>query len=308
VPVGNPVRTVPGTEPPSYGLAVRTPTPQAGQLPVPQPTIQYTERPEPPRLAPTPVGSRFVPGSESGIGALPAPVFTLPPAPVGVPTLTPPPVPKPIVVAPPMIPVLPDPPASVAVKEPGPVAPPALPKPEPVAALPPLPSVLPPLPAPVPSVEPVKAPVPVTEPKPMNVVPAPLPTSVTTNPPREELRWQQSAEPATPAPGTWAPAPGAAPLPTMPSEAAPGGHTGRAPVAPVARGQMGDKAPDPVTTLIKQVCQGRADGVEVRWAGTKKLSVCFEIRTAAAAQKLVNDISRRPELTAYQIDFCALVK
>ena len=46
----------------------------------------------------------------------------------------------------------------------------------------------------------------------------------------------------------------------------------------------------------------------MRWTGTKKLSVCFEIRTAAEAQKLVTDISRRPELTAYQIDFCVLVK
>jgi hypothetical protein len=76
----------------------------------------------------------------------------------------------------------------------------------------------------------------------------------------------------------------------------------------VARGQLNDSAPDPVTELIKKVCQGRAEGVEVRWTGAKKLSVCFEIRTAAAAQKLVADISRRPELTAYQIDFCVLVK
>jgi hypothetical protein len=51
-----------------------------------------------------------------------------------------------------------------------------------------------------------------------------------------------------------------------------------------------------------------ADGVDVRWAGTKKLMVCFEVRTAAEAQKLVTDISKRPELAPYQIDFCAVVK
>jgi hypothetical protein len=76
----------------------------------------------------------------------------------------------------------------------------------------------------------------------------------------------------------------------------------------VARGQMNDRTPDPIATLIQQMCQGRAAGVEVRWTGTKKLQVCFEIRTATEAQKLVADISKRPELTAYQIDFCVLVK
>ena len=84
---------------------------------------------------------------------------------------------------------------------------------------------------------------------------------------------------------------------------------GSAHVRPVvARGQMADTRPDPVATLVKQLCQGRADGVEVRWTGTKKLQVCFETRTAAEAQKLVGDISKRPELAAYQIDFCVLVK
>lgn len=277
VPVSNPARIAPGTEPPSYGLAARAPTAPQPVLPVaslPQPTIQYTERPEAPRFAP-PAEAKFMPGS--GVGVAPAPLFNPPAAPVGVPALTPPP--RPVAIAPPVIPA-------------------------PVAVLPPLPPV-----TPVPSVEPVKTPVLVTESKPLNVVPSPLPTSVTANPPRDELRWQQSAEPAAPAPGTWAPAPGTAPLPTMQPEAAPAGQTGGAPVTPtVARGQMNDKTPDPVGTLVKQVCQGRADGVEVRWTGTKKLSVCFEVRTAAEAQKLVTDISRRPELTAYQIDFCVLVK
>jgi hypothetical protein len=131
---------------------------------------------------------------------------------------------------------------------------------------------------------------------------------VTTNPPREELNWQKSKAPATPAPGTWAPAVDANPLPTMPAAPATG-PVGRAPTSSVvARGQIGEQKPDPISTLIKQICQGRAEGVEVRWTGSKKISVCFEVRTAAEAKRLVDDISRRPELTAYQIDFCVFVK
>jgi hypothetical protein len=72
---------------------------------------------------------------------------------------------------------------------------------------------------------------------------------------------------------------------------------------------MADNTPDdPVTALIKQLCKGRAEGVEVRWTGTRKLSVCFEIRTSAAAQRLVAEISGRPELRPYQIDYCVLVR
>jgi len=40
----------------------------------------------------------------------------------------------------------------------------------------------------------------------------------------------------------------------------------------------------------------------------KKLTVCFDCPTAARAQKLVADISARPELAPYQIDFRVLVK
>ena len=351
VPVGNTTaRTVVGTEPPSYGLAARTP-PAQQQAPAPtqqsvsqqQPT-RAVERQEPPRFNPG-TGSKFMPGPDSTAGATQTPAFN--PAPVGVPTLTPPPVTKPVATATVPTPTLPPPPSSVvAVKEPGPSnlpplpelpkpellkvtkdpepAPPS-PKPDQAAASPP--AVLPPLPIPLiaaaPPVEPARVPVPVMETRPVIETPpanvplptavtnnplvetrpanVPLPTAVTNNPPHEELRWQQSAEPVTPAPGTWAPAPGATPLPTVP--ATPSGAP-----APVARGQVGDQQPDPITTLIKQVCQGRAEGVEVRWTGTKKLSVCFEVHTRAEAQKLVNDISRRPELVSYQIDFCVLVR
>jgi hypothetical protein len=140
------------------------------------------------------------------------------------------------------------------------------------------------------------------------VVPAPLPSSVRDNPPREEHNWQRNTDPTSPPPGSWAPAPGATPLPTT-EIPAPSWQSGRATAAPVvARGQLNDNAPDRVATLIKQVCNGRAEAIEVRWTGAKKLSVCFEIRTPGAAQKLVADISKRPELAAYQIDFCVLVK
>ena len=51
-----------------------------------------------------------------------------------------------------------------------------------------------------------------------------------------------------------------------------------------------------------------AEGLDVRWTGSKKLTVCFECRTAPEGQRLVKDISARPELAPYQIDFCVLVK
>jgi hypothetical protein len=92
---------------------------------------------------------------------------------------------------------------------------------------------------------------------------------------------------------------------------APGGNKPQstaAPGTPVARGQAPDTKTDPVATLVRRLCEGRAGGVDVRWTGTKKLTVCFECRTNADAQKLVKDISARPELAPYQIDFCVLVK
>jgi hypothetical protein len=301
VPVGNPGQTPSGTEPPTYGLS-RSPTAPQPVVPIatpPQPAIQYTERPEGSKfgLMPEP---KLVPGGTGA--ALPPPSFGPPPVPPApsVPTLTPPPLPKPAAVAPPVVP----PPAPVAVKPPAPVLPPAptVPKPDQGAMLPALPPV-PPLPAisAVPPVPPVPVPLPVAEATPPAGIPGPLPTSVTTTPPKEESNWQPANESAPPPPGTWAPSQGMAPET--------GGRTGRAPSAPVvARGQMNDKTPDPIATLIQQMCQGRATGVEVRFTGTKKLQVCFEVRGANAAQQLVGEISKRPELTAYQIDFCVLVK
>ncbi len=275
VPVSNPSRVVPGTEPPTYGTARTQPMPQP-VVPVSTPPVfQY----DTPRYSPPPAtGSKFMPG--------PAPTTT-----VSVPTITAPPVTKPVVTAP----VVPPP----SMTPPPVVTAPTIPKVQPVTALPELPPV-PPLPAlpVVPSV------VPSVEPKPLETAPPVLPPSVTEVPAQDEPKWAPTEKPVV-QPGTWAPAPDARPLPTM----TPGEPTSRAPGTPiVARAQGNDATPDPLAALIKQVCQGRADGVEVRYTGTKKLQVCFEIRGATEAQKLVGDISKRPELTTYQIDFCVFVK
>jgi hypothetical protein len=322
VPISNPSPAPPGTDPPTYGLS-RSPAAQQPVVPV---SAQPQQQPPPPYFGPDPAsfntagGSKFMPA--------PAPAF-LPPAakPVSVPTIATPPVapPAPPVAQPappPPAPLIPPPDLSAPVLStpPAPLAP-VVPKTETAAVLPPpastppvtgvsaLPTVAPTKPIVVPPApEPVRATLPAAPPKPAAVAPAQLPPSVTENPPREEPRWQPNTEPAAPAPGTWVPSPGMAPLPTTPP-ASPSWQTGRAEAgAVVARGQLNDETPDPVVRVVKQVCQGRADGVEVRWTGAKKLSVCFEIRTGEEARKLVTDISRRPELTAYQIDFCVLVK
>jgi len=181
-----------------------------------------------------------------------------------------------------------------------PISPPA---PAPVATT--LPAV-----PPTPAFEPMQPLAPALPPKPVPVgSPSPLPTSVTEPPQFEETQWQAPNQPTQVAPGTWGPAGGTpSPEPAPPADPPPN-WSGRAPVRPiVARGQVSDNNSDPIAALIRQMCQGRATGVEVRKASQKKLIVCFEIRGAAEAQKLVAEISKRPELTAYQIDFCVVVK
>lgn len=336
VPVTAGARSPAGTEPPTYGLAARTPAPAPV---VPASAPPFVERPEPSKFpAPEPRGT-----PAPTLGALPPPSFS-PPA-VPVPALTPPPIPSKSAAISPTLPPPTMPPAPVT------VLPPALPKPElppptvpavsataapapvtasktePVAALPPpdmalpplvpsvmpdavVPSVAPAIPVSVQPSAPTKAAVPATlpvEPKPIAHTPSPLPTSVTADPPRDEAKWKQSGESA-PRPGTWAPATAPAPLPTMAVEP-PGGWQSGATARPiVARGQLNDGPADPIDALIKQMCQGRATDVEIRHTGTKKIQVCFEARTADDAKKLVSDISKRPELTPYQVDFCVLVK
>jgi hypothetical protein len=148
-------------------------------------------------------------------------------------------------------------------------------------------------PAAPPATNPVAVPLPA-----LPTGPSPLPVSVTDDP-----RWG----PANNRPGSneWAPTGGPTPVPQPVQPQSRAKEPGR---EPTARGQVGETQPDPVAALIRKLCDGRGNGVDVRWTGTKKLTVCFECRSDADAQRLVKEISARPELTSYQIDFCVLVK
>jgi hypothetical protein len=234
--------------------------------------------PAPMRYDPPPVGSKFAPPPEPiqqspNVGSA-APKLPTPTTPVGVPTMTP--LPPPVSVLPPAVPI------NQAAQE-LPVKPVVTPPP----ALQPIPTMK------------VAAP----------AAPAALPASVN----KDDVRWQTSPDgPTGPArePGTWGPAAGRkAPLP---ADANPNWEPGATNTSrlPVARGQAPETSPpaDPAATLIHAVCRGRAAGVEVRWASNVKLAVCFEAKTEAEASKLVKDISARPELKPYQIDFCVFVK
>ncbi len=349
VSAGSPVRTPPGTDPPTY-VQARGPGVAQGVIPVageppPPPAYQQPQQVsapyDPPEMRPGPTGSKFVPAPTPAFnppapapapafipptlpGPTPTPAF-LPPsapasAPVNVPTMAAPPSPKAAPAPPAFIPP-PDFPNPATARPPSP-QPPTDAEPAPVSVTaPPVPQLVPaPVVAPTKPIAPVTNTEPPTSAPPGPVAsfegaPSPLPISVTDKPlpapdkpapaperRAEEPQWRPHTEPATHAPGTWAPAPAADPA----SQSWRSGTSAAAPV--VARGQMSDPAPDPITALIKLVCKDRAEGVEVRWTGAKKLSVCFEIRTPAAAKKLVEDLCKRPELKAYQIDFCVLVK
>ena len=65
---------------------------------------------------------------------------------------------------------------------------------------------------------------------------------------------------------------------------------------------------DPTSDLIAGVCQNRARGLDIRWTGSRKLSVCFEAWGEPTARQVVNDICYRGELAPLEIDFCVLVK
>jgi hypothetical protein len=243
-------------------------------------------RPQPePKFQPAPA-SAFVP-PPAFVPPSPAPILvpTLPPPPVNVPTVAQPPVPKPVTVAPPALPV---------------------PKPDATEVPPPaslVPSVEPTTPIVVPAARETVV-VPDAQPEQPPTGPRPLPTTATV---RDETNWNRAADPAPPQPGTWLPASGPAPLPVR-APGAPMWQPGTTNPPPVVRGQINEARADPIAELVKQLCDGRAEGVEVRYVGTKKLVVCFEVRGKPSAEKLVADISARPELTAYQIDFCVVVK
>jgi hypothetical protein len=124
----------------------------------------------------------------------------------------------------------------------------------------------------------------------------------------EKSSWQPKSNPNTSE--EWGPAAG---QPTSHAVPEPGnrprsGHVAVISGRTIARGQIDDPRPDSAMTLIRKLCHGRATGVDVRWAGGEKVRVTFDCRTAAAAQRLVSEISSRPELAPLQIEFSVLVK
>ncbi|MCS6866675.1 MAG: hypothetical protein NZS48_16605 [Gemmata sp.] len=338
VPVTSSGQPWPGIDPPSYGTARSvgslppSPLPRTQTYSIQQ-FMETATTIEPPRK-PAAEESKFAPNIT--IPAAPPAAPTPPPARIPVPTITPV---SPTTSATTAVQPLPVPtdagrapritPNSLA----SPIVPSPWPEPKTNTNPPPASGVA------VPPPEPNK-------PTSSSAGPQPLPTSLTTNPAPMELDWRPAAERSVP--GQWVPAPGVQPLPTqtLPSPTLPAqepaptrptqepavrpvlpptptplptqpvqplGNEAPTPwkassTSPVARGQVNDPQPDPIVALIQQLCLGRARSVEVRWMGTKKLSVCFEAPTAVEAKRLVDTISQQRELTPYHIDFCIVVK
>ncbi|MFO0804621.1 MAG: hypothetical protein U0791_16045 [Gemmataceae bacterium] len=138
--------------------------------------------------------------------------------------------------------------------------------------------------------------------------PLPTPVGVPAMPPVSPVKMTKPASPE-PLPPTLR-NDASMPVPVLPPPnlfSEPGANLIRNEIA--ARAQMPDgKQPDATASLIQGLCKGRADGVDVRWNSSRKLTVCFEVRTAPDATKLVKDISARPELAPFAIDFCVVVK
>jgi hypothetical protein len=317
VPVMNPPRSPAGAEPPSYAAlpttrspgpsvvnpsmpVVTTPpivTPQPANPAPPAPAVAHAAGPglkleptpptatEPPKAG-SPTGPavpplNFLPTSPTAPISAPASAESPavpPPMPVGTPTISQPPGLGPIA------PVMPPPVTPTSPTDPVGAAPTGL-----------VPSINPM------SAEPLAPPTPAMVPVPGTPVGPLLPRPATPG----DVRWQPTGETPPPPEGTWTPAIPAGNSRLNGAPARPEGGT-----SPVARGQIGDAAaqPDPVGDLIRGVCKGRASGVEVRWTGSRRLTVCFEAATQAEATRLVNDLSARPELNPLQIDFCVLVK
>ena len=63
-----------------------------------------------------------------------------------------------------------------------------------------------------------------------------------------------------------------------------------------------------MSPVVQAVCRGRATGIDVRHTGPRQVTVCFEVRTPTDASALVRDLSARPELARYEINYCVLVK
>jgi len=345
--VVNPLHAAPGNEPPTYAAApmpvrpmpiVRNPAPRpavAADPPAHPPLPDYLlSEDATPRQRPVHTGS--LPPPQLSKMELPPPQM-LPPPRMEEPTRTAlPPLPEPVGVPQlpqpihhetmgkgpnaPALPPLPEPiGASAGPQAPEmPAAPTAPVKHEsagPVAPLPPDGILMPPekphsVKEPAPIAKPASVPDPMKPiiglPVPSDAKPLPLPPAVAGDP------WQATPANARPAkpPGAWGPVAPAAPLPPLPPpnlSNEPGASNAKP--AAIVRGQMPDlPRTDPMVMVVQNVCRGRAAGVDVRWTGSKKLMVCFEVRTAAEAEHLVRDISARRELAPLAIDFCALVK
>lgn len=302
VPVVAPFRGAPGSEPPSYAG-----TPPAPTRPATNPApVESVSAPPSPRFNPAPTTPPVfnpLPGTKINPAPVAQPAAALPPPVVPIPTMTPPPVavaPIPLPPPPSLMPLpLPTPvPIPVATAEPPPA-------PRPMTA----PPVLPPL-----SVLPVATvtnPAPTTAAPPAAVPSVALPTIPSVAPAEapavtpNEIRWQSNPthNPGPPA-GTWI-------APT--DRARPAGQPGASlePRRIIARGQIGDdvqEPADPVADVVNAVCRGRATGIDVRHTGPRRVTVCFEARTQTDATALVRDLSARPELSPYEINFCVLVK
>ncbi len=83
------------------------------------------------------------------------------------------------------------------------------------------------------------------------------------------------------------------------------------PAPPVtARGQAPENRSeeDAAAAVVRQTLTGKADGIEVRWTAPRRMTVCFEVLSNKDGGRLVQEVSRRRELSPFQIDFCVLVK
>ncbi len=135
--------------------------------------------------------------------------------------------------------------------------------------------------------------------------PPPRPISRPPLPGNEELPNWQRAKQLPPEGGEW----NRAGDRSRPSERPDPGSPVDVSLRPAAYGPPGSDLPaESVVSLVRRLCVGRAEGVEVRHTGPRRLTVCFECRTAAEAHSLVREVSGRPELSALHIDFCVVVK
>jgi hypothetical protein len=143
--------------------------------------------------------------------------------------------------------------------------------------------------------------------------PAPRPA-----PPRDDHSWETVPDKFGTDDG-WSPSTGSSRQQSQASPLDPAWESARAislatpslPLAPLkVRAQVGDRPsnPDPTIGLIFNLLQGKADAVEVRWTGSRRLAVCFEVPSEREGGLLVRAISSRQELAPFQIDFCVFVK